>query len=291
MNEQFLIARESRSFIKAATVCFIILIACCAAAGDLFAQYKGSPVQKDRLVQVLRSKQLQTSDIVTIINSNGVNFQLTPETKKSLVAAGARPAVIQAVRNNYRGLSNAANRRNKPPTYDGLLSQALQTYKNQRNPRAAISILEKAIAAAPEKPAAYQVLGFIYLYGLNDFAQAEKSMRQSISRGGSAVFRVFHDDNGKFTGVCTGSLYISPTTVRYESDNNVHTFEALTSNVEKIKIDSLSTPTWKTHSIYKMNVRKSKDAGKFRFAPLTGELEESKMVERFVGKNLITNLK
>lgn len=283
--------KKLAGFIKITTACILILI----VAGSLFAQYKGAPVKKGRLVQALRSRQLQTQDIVTIINTNGVDFRLTPEIRKALIAAGARPEVIKAVANNSRLSSkdsdavakNGKNniiRRNKPatPSYDGLLDQAIYSYKDQKNPQGAIRILETAVKAKPKNPEAYQMLGFVYLYGLNNPAQAERSMRESFANGGSAVFRVFHDDNGKFTNRCAGSLYISQDSMRFESDDNRHTFETSAVNIDKIKLDTESTRSWKKHSVFKIFLKIGKDKAKFRFAPLTGVREESKMVERFI---------
>ena len=308
MNSAVFTIRNCKEFIKfSAAACFLILAAA-SAGNDLFAQYKGSPVKKDRLVKALRSRQLQTRDIVTIINSNGVDFQLTPAIKKSLIAAGARPEVLKAVANNPRVQPTSSvaaktgprniTRKSKPPaaattaaapSYEELLDQAIYSYKEQKNPKGAVRLLESAIKAMPENPAAHQMLGFIYLYGLSDFAQAEKSMRESVVNGGSAVFRVFHDDNGKFTGRCTGSLYVSRDNFRFESDNNVHTFETSTPNVDKIKLDTESTRAWKKHSVFKIFLKIGRDKAKFRFAPLTGALEESKMVERFIAASNLNN--
>jgi hypothetical protein len=89
------------NFIKVTAACFLIII----SGSNLIAQYKGAPVKKDRLVQAIRSRQLQTRDIVTIIKTNGVDFPLTSSVKKTLVAAGARPEVIEAVSNNLRSSS------------------------------------------------------------------------------------------------------------------------------------------------------------------------------------------
>lgn len=292
MNPPFFAVKEYKSFIKITAVCFLILVNCIS----LIAQYKGAPVKKNRLIQALRSKQLQTRDIVTIINSNGVDFPLTAETKKILIAAGARPEVIAAISNNPRFVAkttsstvakvkkNKINRQIKPapPDYDDLLDLAFYSYKDQKNPKGAVRILETAAKTKPGNPAAYQMLGFVYLYGLNNFAEAEKSMRESISNGGSAVFRVYHDDNGKFTHRCTGSLYISQDILRFESDDNAHTFETSTVNVDKIKLDTETTRVWKKHSIFKIFLKIGNDKAKFRFAPITGVQEESKMVERFI---------
>lgn len=296
------------NFIKITAAYFLIFIACSYS----FAQYKGAPVKKDRLIQAIRSRQLQTRDIVTIINSNGVDFQLTAETKKALIAAGARPEVIKAVAGNPRfepknnvvaKTSNKnANRRSKPatskpaaikpaaPNYDDLLDKAIYSYQDRKNPNGTIRILENAARVKPNSPEAYQMLGYVYLYGLNNFAQAEASMRKSVTKGGSAVFRVRHDDDGDFRHHCTGSLFVSQDTLRFESDDNKHTFETAAVNVDKIKLDKISTRAWKNYSVFKIFFKIGNDKANFRFAPLTGDQQESKMVERFItSPNLIKN--
>ena len=74
-----------------------------AIAGVAQAQYKGEPVKKDRLINVLRSRQFQTRDIVQVINESGVEFRMSPAIESELIGAGARPAVLDAVRRNFRG--------------------------------------------------------------------------------------------------------------------------------------------------------------------------------------------
>src|SRR4051812_4094063 len=98
MNGSSFTIRKLKSFIKPALACLLIL----TGAFNLVAQYKGAPVKKDRLIKALRSKQLQTRDIVAVINSNGVDFRLTPDAKKNLIAAGPRPEVIRAIADNLR---------------------------------------------------------------------------------------------------------------------------------------------------------------------------------------------
>ena len=272
-----------RSFVKITAACFLIFITAIIS----FAQFQGAPVKKDRLLKALRSKQLQTRDIVTIINSNGVDFDLTPEVEKDLVSAGARPEVIKAVSENRRSDDIAKNRkkdRNKSSSakYDNLIDQAMQNFEDRKNSKQAIRFLETAIKMNPKNPAAYQLLGFVNLYGLNDFPQAKTYMSESIKRGGSAVFRVFHDDNGNFTERCTGSLFISPENIRYESDDNIHTFETSIFNIDKIKLDTESSKIWKNYPIFKVFLKIGDSDIKFRFAPTTGREEESKMVARFV---------
>ena len=277
----------TKNFIRFAVASFLILI----IGADTFAQHKGAPVKKDRLLKALRSRQLQTGDIVTVINSNGVDFSLTADIKKALLAAGARPEVIKAVADNQRSAASgnensAKSKRRRQPSatdYNELLNQAIFSYKDNNNPKEAVRYLQTALKMKPQDSKAYQMLGFINLYGLNNTVEAQKYMRASIENGGSAVFRVFHDDNdGNFMRRCTGSLYISPERIRFESDDNLHTFETSTVNVEKIKLDRKSSKVWKNHTIFRVHIKIGKDKAKFRFAPVTGKEEESKMVAQFV---------
>jgi len=283
-------ATSFKGFTRFALACLLIL----SGGVDLLAQYKGAPVKKDRLVKALRSKQLQTRDIVAVIKSNGVDFALTPETRRLLVAAGARPEVIRAVADNPRlrlrdDSTFAENRRSKPapkpspaPDYDELLAQAMFSFKDRRNPRDAVRYLETAVRLDAGKPEAYQMLGFVNLYGLNDPARAEKLMRQSFAHGGSAVFRVYHDDSGSFNGRCSGSLYISPETIRFESDDNRHTFETSVVNIDKFRLDTESNRDWKKYPVFRILLKIGKSDIKFRFAPISGRAAESAIIERFV---------
>lgn len=273
--------------LKFAAVCCLILV----IGFDASAQYKGAPVKKDRLLKVLRSKQLQTGDIVAVINSNGVDFALTKETKNDLIAAGARPEVIRAIENNQRQPLNknatTAKKEQSKQNYDELLNQAMFSYKEQKNPNSAINLLKTAVKIKPDDSKAYQMLGFINLYGLNNLPEAQKYMRESIENGGSAVFRVYHDDNGDFTHRCSGSLFISPEIIRFEADDNTHTFETATVNIDKIKLDRESTKIWNDHTIFKVFIKIGDAKSKFRFAPITGNVQESQMVAQFVKESKI----
>lgn len=287
MNGLSFTAKKLNGFIKTTLACSLI----CAACLNSFAQYKGAPVKKDRLIKALRSKQLQTRDIVAVINTNGVDFTLTPETRQLLIAAGARPEVIRAIADNPRfDAGNTSGKIRKPnrrqntlaADYEDLLNQAMFSFKEQKNPQNAVRLLETAVRLNPKKPEAYQMLGFVNLYGLNNPAAAEKLMREAITNGGSAVFRVYHDDSGSFNGRCTGSLYISPEAIRFESDDNRHTFETSTVNIDKLKLDRESNRSWKKHTVFKLFLRIGEEDMKFRFAPISGRESESAMVERFV---------
>jgi hypothetical protein len=244
--------------------------------------YRGAPVKKDRLIKALRSKQLQTRDIVTIIKSNGVDFALTPKIRESLIEAGARPEVISAIDDNLRLPLTENNSRTNPEDYDDLIDQAIYVYKDKNDPNAAVQFLNAAVKIKPKDPAAFQMLGFVNLYGLKNLPQARKYMRESVTKGGSAVFRVYHDDNGNFKRRCTGSLYISPESIRFESDDNIHTFETSILSVDKVRQDTESTGNWNKYPVFKIFLKIGDSETKFKFAPVSGKTDEAKMVEQLI---------
>ena len=149
---------KHKNFIRIAATCFLVLT---IGFVSFAQQYKGAPVKKDRLIEAIRSRQLQTRDIVTIIKSNGVNFALTPKIKESLIDAGARPEVIKAIDENLRLPSNndqlvSKNGKLTSADYDDLLDQAIYIYKKKNNPQGAMQFLKTAIKLNPKDPAAYQ---------------------------------------------------------------------------------------------------------------------------------------
>jgi hypothetical protein len=346
--------------------CLIILTAAVGAS----AQYKGSPVKKDKLVNVLKSRQLQTREIVRVIKSNGVDFQVSEDVEEELVGAGARPEVIAAAKANYRapvgvarnnttnaapskftgdpitkdaiitllqnGVPDAQVRKNvgargvnfKPsPTdqqqirnaggtvalinliaasyvnpnqnaaanndtaangsdkYDELVEKAVVQYDSSKDVKGAISTLQQAISTDANEARAYQQLGYMYLYGQKNFAEAEKYMQEAINRGGSAVFRVFHDHGALMTSVCQGSLFIAKDTVRFESDDNIHTFEAADTDIKEAKMNNRFAAMFNAKAGAFRVVLKSGDKNKnFNFAPLTDSPKESEMIVRLIGK-------
>ena len=104
--------------------------------------------------------------------------------------------------------------------------------------RASKAALQSAAALQPNNPRAFQLLGFMSLYGEKDFEEAEKNWKQAISLGGAAVLRLTHDHDGSFLKTCQGSLYIGRNVVRFESDNNEHTFETTDQNIKSVEVNN-----------------------------------------------------
>jgi hypothetical protein len=354
------------------SILFWALLLVLSASASLVAQYKGNPVKKDKLVSVLRSRQLQTREIVNVIKANGVDFQVTDLVAAELTGAGARPEVIAAAKENYRaaavsgvkgantagkkftgqplamdavitllenGVADAQVRKNveargvnfKPTAadkaaikkaggsvalvnlvaasyvdpnqnaasnndpagksggsdkYETLVDKAVVQYDTAKDTPGAITTLQQAVAADPNEARAYQQLGYMYLYGQKNFDEAEKNMREAINRGGSAVFRVFHDHDGMMKETCQGSLFIAKDTVRFESDDNKHTFETTDVNIKDVKMNSLFKTFYKMKAgSFKIILKSGEtDSVKFSFAPLTDNALESKMIIRLIGK-------
>ena len=124
----------------------------------------------------------------------------------------------------------------------------------------------------------------MYLYGQKNFSEAEKYMRLAIERGGSAVFRVFHDHGALMTSTCEGSLFIAKDTVRFESDDNNHTFETTDADIKSAKMGNKFTSMFNAKAgAFKIELKNGENKN-FNFAPLTNDAQESKMLIRLIGK-------
>lgn len=268
----------------------ILLLTICATVA-VQAQYKEDPVKLDRLINVLRSKQFQTGDIIQRINEYGVDFRLDALTQNKLVAAGARPDLLDAVRRNYRGDNKSASSMRSSRTgssssdsYNSLIDQAVEAYDQRRDQRKSNELLQRAVNLQPNNPRAYQLLGFLNLYGAKHFNEAERYWKKSISLGGAAVLRVTHDHDGSFITTCQGSLYIGRNVVRFEGDNNEHTFETTDGNIKKIEVNNPLRRLFQLRGgSFKMVLNRD-DRANWNFAPLSGKTDESKMIIRLIGK-------
>lgn len=251
--------------------------------------YSGDPVTKDGISKALKLRQFQTADIVKIINEQGVEFKLTNDIEKELVENGARPELIEAIRRNYRGALKIKPSATNSNNYDGLVTKAIGLYESERNADEAISILNQAVELEPGKYRAYQMLGYVTLYGKKDFKKAEDHMRKAMELGGSAVFRLKHAHDYNFFKKCEGSFYISNNSVRFEGDDNADTFQVRDSEIVKIDIQGKWSGVFTLKmkgSIFHIVIRdsKGKDEDKYQFSPLTGKDAETKLILRLIGK-------
>jgi len=239
-----------------------------------YGQYTGSPVKKEKLVNVLRSRQLQTREIVTIIKSNGVDFKVAGGIEQELFSAGARPEVIAAAKANYRGSPGPPPRGKvpPPPSRDGF---------GDFNAQGSVGDLQKSVQANPKGYLPYQQLGIRYL-AMKNYEDAEKSMREAMTRGGSAVFPVVHDHNATFTMSCTGTIYVTTDGVQFESSSEVaDTFGIPDRSIKKIEMNGGFGNLFRAK---KGSFQIKLDGRNYNFAPVSGNSTESKLLIKLVAK-------
>jgi hypothetical protein len=264
----------------------------------------GAPLSKDAIVALLQNG-ISDAQVQQNVKNRGVSFKMNPSATQEIRSAGGSSSLVNLINIAYvsgdDGNNSGSNFGNNSASsggsdYDDYISQAIETYNNDVVANAgvgssgrlrAIQTLQKAAQLNPNNPSAYQQLGFMTLYGTaNGFSAAEGFMRKAIDLGGSAVLRVHHDHDGIFKETCTGSLYIAKDAVRFESDNNVHTFETMDANIQKVSMNNSFKQLFQTKVGSFKIVLKSEDKSgtKFSFAPLTNDAQESKMVIRLIGK-------
>jgi len=116
-----------------------------------------------------------------------------------------------------------------------LVQAALQA--SQRNIyQQAEQLLSRAISMDPNRPQAYDKLGELDLYFLNQVGPAIQNYQAAIAHGGQATFHVAHDHStGNFTTNCKGYLYVSKSQVHFKAYDSVHEFSAPRSQIREFK--------------------------------------------------------
>lgn len=260
-----------------------------ASKNSTNSRFTGNPLGKDAIVALLQNG-VSDAQVRKNVQDRGVNFQISAAVTNEIKRAGGSVALINLIAKSYAGSGNSGSNNNTTARggndYDDLIDKAVNLYDNQKDTQGAISALQQAVRLEPNNSRAYQLLGFMNLYGFTNFSEAEKYMREAINRGGGAVFRVFHDHDGFFKDTCKGSLYVSKDGVRFESDDNKHTFNTSDANIQKVTMNNSFKQLFQTKSGSFKIVLKSedKDGIKYSFSPLTNNAEESKMIIRLIGK-------
>jgi hypothetical protein len=266
-----------------------------AGGGGAAPNFTGSPLSKDAVVALLQNG-VADAQVQQNVRTRGVNFKLNAATQQEIRSAGGSAALVNLINASFAN-PNSGNAGGAGNDYEDYINQALETYNadvtasqplNSPGRIKALEILQQAVKLNPNNPSAYQQIGFMTLYGTtNGFSLSEQFMKRAVELGGSAVFRVYHDHDGVFSDTCNGSLYVSRDGVRFESDDNRHTFDTTDANIKQVKTNSSWRRAFQTKSgSFKivLNDQSDKDGKKFSFAPLTDNIEESKMVIRLIGK-------
>jgi hypothetical protein len=203
-------------------------------------------------------------------------------------AATKRVETLRITREITSTASLPANS-NSGPNYDDLTDQATAAIATAlaasdiSSANYALTLLQQALRLDASRPTAYQLLGYLQLYGFHNIVLAEQSMRAAIERGGSAVFFVAHDDGGVFSSSCTGSLFVSKTSVSYKASNSDHAFETDKSKITEAKLNSIVGAQLAAFHLKVTLNDGGKDKSKtFNFAPATSSQAESNLVVNLI---------
>jgi hypothetical protein len=203
----------------------------------------GPPLSKNEIVTLLQNG-VPANRVEQLVEVRGVAFTMTPAIVREITAAGGNRSLIGAITEKATSDtgSSIANAPTRPapaaaaPDYDDLTDQAVSAMQANDANRA-IQILQRAVSMNQQRPTAYQLLGFAELYGRQDIMSAERSMRASMDRGGSAVFYVYHDHDGFFNTFCEGSFFVNRNTVSYKAKDGNHTFETQDSLIKEAELN------------------------------------------------------
>ncbi len=166
------------------------------------------------------------------------------------------------------------------PGYEVTLREGMVAlWKNETDK--AERLFLKASELEPAGPYAFSLLGMSSLYWKQDVAVAEYYMREAVKRGGSAVFRVFHDHDGVFVRTCTGYLHVSADGVEFRADDAQHNFIADRGSIREFLPNEF---VGSEYAAFHVKVRDSQKKTKnYNFAPWTNRHAETALALRVYG--------
>lgn len=276
---------------------FVTIAIVMLTAFDASAQYKGLPVKKDRLVKVLRTKQLPTREIIAVIKKNGVDFKVTPAVEQELVGAGARSEVVAAATANYRVPATAAKRATtvKVDTtdddYERLYDQAYDTLSQMptatsldqaaRLSRSVIELSNQAIKLDATRPDAYKLICTTHIFTRN-FVDAERNCQLAVDRGGSLAFPVYH----LYPSPHRETLYVGKNSLSIESPQKLYQFTGReVSNLRSENDYALGTARV---AVFSMQTFQDGDQLVWLYTPgNTGTTPEANMIMQLINRNSI----
>jgi hypothetical protein len=242
----------------------------------------GPPLAKNEIITLLQSG-VPPSRVEQFVEARGVSFSVTPEITREIMAAGGNRSLLGAITeksNDSSSISSPPSRPGAPaatgPDYDDLTEQATAAIL-AANPALAVQYSQQAIRMDPAQPTAYQLLGFAHLYGYADALTAERSYRLAIERGGSGVFRVYHDHDGVFQQYCQGSMFVTRGGVTFKADDGNHTFAAQDAELKEAKMNAL---VGASYAAFHLKVARpgEKKSQNYNFAPYSTKQVESRLI-------------
>jgi hypothetical protein len=274
-----------------------------AGAPDTRAQSSNAPIKKKGLIDALRLNGFTTAELIERVTRRGVDFQMTAQDERDLVAAGAKRDLVEAVRRSYRRPAPVPSTpRPRPaepekptlvrrvPSYDDLIDEA-EAAIERGDYSSAITRCLSAVETDETRAAAYQYLAIAEVRGRRDYVAGERYMRQAIVRGGNAVFRVDHDHiagqglayaramfNTPGT-YCSGSLFVSRDGLAFRTDGQrLHEFA-----VDGAEVKETDKNSYFGKHAAAFNVKSSGTSrSNYNFAPASRDMRESDLAIRLI---------
>jgi hypothetical protein len=249
----------------------------------------GPPLSKAEIVTMLQGG-LPSSRVEQFIEVRGVNFAVTAEISREILAAGGSRTLLGLISEKSRPSSPPTGNPNtnidrRPavpagPDYDDLNQQAMEAMQGNRAPEA-MRYLQQALRLDANKPTAYQLMGFLQIYGYQNIVAAEQNFRNALQRNGYAIFRVYHDHDNLFGSYCQGTLFITKTGVTFKADDGNHTFEAQDAMIKEASINDFVGAAFGAFHIKVKEGEKNKSKN-YNFAPATQKKQESGLIVNLI---------
>ncbi|MBK7392241.1 MAG: hypothetical protein IPI64_02935 [Chloracidobacterium sp.] len=279
--------------VMALSFCFLLM-----SSTGVLAQYKGNPVKKEKLVKVIRMKQLSTREIVAVIKTNGVDFKVTPLIEAELSGAGARPEVVSAAAANYRAPTFQKQPASTPiettaEDYDLLFDQGYNTLSQMATvtsldqaaqiSRSVIEISNRAIKLDPTRPDAYKLICTNHVL-MRNFVEAQSNCQSAVDRGGSIAFPVYHLSGTPHLE----TLYIGKDSLSIESNQKL--FQFIGREVSNLRNENdYDLGTMKV-AVFSMQTYKDGRQDIWNYTPgNTGTTQEANMIMQLINRNSIGN--
>lgn len=234
-----------------------------------------TPYGFSEIVELVKSKT-PLRQIENMIARRGVIFRLDARLTATLRATGASPSLINFINKNYR----------LPPevivkaSYENSIEKAMIANSN-RNYREAVAQLHRAVALAPNEPLAYQLAGFVELYGTGNIASSAEAMQAALARGGAAAFRVAYVQPNVAQGNA-GTMFITKQNVSFKPDDDGQSLmlsktgiAAINRSGDKVFRRILSTEKARVQVT-------TRDGKSYVFIASSGKSEEAWLIEKLI---------
>jgi len=146
-----------------------------------------TPLTQQELIKLLKHNKKHLTTVSPAVESQGVDFELTPDIEKKLRKAGADDAFIATVK-NYTPSARAARAESAAPTFSKAESDAYNQIKYERDPD---KIIQEATAYAQQYPKSHLLT---YVYGMEASAYQQKNDAENVVKFGLKSLQIDSDN-------------------------------------------------------------------------------------------------